>query len=427
MQHRFPAPAARDPDRTRLPRPAPPAYLARMSAPLNPALLGAVPSPIMESKSWVQAAGRKGDPGFLDLSQAVPAGAPSIEIRRAMAEAALSDDTSGHLYGDVLGRAPLRAAIADQWSALYGGAIHADQVGVTAGANQAYCAAIASLAGAGDEVILPSPWYFNHKMWLDMNGIHAIPLACNQDGLPDPTEAARLFTPRTRAIALVTPNNPTGVEYPDALLAELMALAHSRGAALILDETYRDYRSGEGAPHSLFQQPGWDDTLIHLYSFSKIMRLTGHRIGAMIASARRVAEIEKFLDTVTICPNQLGQIGALKGLETLEETAKAERAVFASRRKALIDAFAANPGGWRLLGSGAYFAYAEHPHDAPSPEICRKLVEKAGLLFLPGTFFGPTRAEGGDGFAERTCRIAFANVDEAGIAEMARRLSAFTP
>ena len=394
-------------------------------APLNPLLTQALASPIMEAGGWVSANPPPPGRPLIDLSQAVPAGAPALPIRQAIADAALND-AAAHLYCSVLGRDPLREAIADTWADLYGGQIKAANVGVTAGCNQAFCAAILSLAGPGDEVILPTPWYFNHKMWLDMSGIAAVPLATDQDCLPDVETAASLITDRTRAIALVSPNNPTGVEYPPKLLRDLLALAAEKGIALIVDETYRDYHSADGAPHDLFAQPNWANNFIHLYSFSKIMRLTGHRTGAVIASESRIAQIEKFLDTVTICPSQMGQIGALKGLETLTETQATERAVFDGRRAALQAEFAAGIGDWRLIGSGAYFAYVEHPFDASSHDICQQLVADQSVLILPGVFFGPTRAEGGDGFAEKTCRIAFANVDEAGIAEMANRLRAFT-
>ncbi|MBN8211258.1 aminotransferase class I/II-fold pyridoxal phosphate-dependent enzyme, partial [Bacillus sp. NTK071] len=85
---------------------------------------------------------------------------------------------------------------------------------------------------------------------------------------------------RTKAITLVSPNNPGGVEYPPELLAAFADLARRHGIALIVDETYRDFHTQDGPPHGLFADPDWDDTFIHLYSFSKAYRLTGHRVGA---------------------------------------------------------------------------------------------------------------------------------------------------
>jgi len=125
--------------------------------------------------------------------------------------------------------------------------------------------------------------------------------------MPNPAKAAALITPRTRAIVLVTPNNPTGAEYPDGLINAFFDLARANGLKLIVDETYRDFHADTGAPHTLFQRDDWQDTLVHLYSFSKAYRLTGHRMGALIAAPALLAEVEKFLDTVAICPGQIGQ------------------------------------------------------------------------------------------------------------------------
>ena len=114
-------------------------------------------------------------------------------------------------------------------------------------------------------------------------------------------------------------------------------------------------------PHDLFSDPDWDDTLIQLYSFSKAYRLTGHRVGAIVAATDRLAEVEKFLDTVAICPGQLGQIGALWGMRNLAQWVAGERAEILARRTAMTTGFKALPD-WRLLGCGAYFAYVEHPY-----------------------------------------------------------------
>ncbi|NNU80690.1 aminotransferase [Halovulum dunhuangense] len=393
-------------------------------APFGRNLSAAFPPPVMEARAWAQSATLPPDMPLLNLSQAAPVDPPPEALRQEIARAAL-EDPGAHVYGPVLGMPELREEIAARWSALYRGRIHARQVAITAGCNEAFAAAIASVADPGDAVILPVPWYFNHKMWLDMNGIETRLLPCGAGMLPDPEQAAALIDDRVKAIVLVSPNNPTGAEYPPALIAAFAALARARGIALILDETYRDFHSAGDAPHALFAGD-WADVLIHLYSFSKVFRLTGHRIGALIASERRLAQIEKFLDTVTICPNQLGQRAALHGLRHLGPWVAEERAEILRRRAAVETAFTTLPG-WRLLGSGAYFAYLEHPWDRPSDQVAQWLVAAAGLLVLPGTMFGPRRDRGGDGSAERQLRIAFANADGDGIAELARRLAQVAP
>ncbi|MCU9846676.1 aminotransferase [Defluviimonas sp. WL0024] len=390
-----------------------------MPLPLNPDMARTFPPPVMEARRWLDGVTFPPDRPLINVSQAAPMEPPPEGLRQALAEAAINDPAA-HLYGPVLGLPALRAEVAAQWSAAYGGEIAAAEVAITQGCNQAFSAVMATIARAGDEVILPTPWYFNHKMWLDMQGIAAVPLPTGPGLIPEAEATARLVTERTRAIVLVTPNNPGGVEYPAATLRAFYELAQARGIALILDETYRDFDSRAGAPHDLFADPDWRGTLVHLYSFSKAYRLTGHRVGAIVADRARLAEVEKFLDTVAICPSQLGQIGALWGMRNLGQWVAGERAEILARRAAMT-AGIARLEGWRLLGCGAFFAYVEHPCPVAAPELAQRLVREAGVLLLPGTMFMPE----GDPAGARQLRIAFANVGVAGVDALIDRLAAF--
>jgi aspartate/methionine/tyrosine aminotransferase len=387
-----------------------------MTKPVNPFMAATFPPPVMEARRWLDGVSFPAERPLINISQAAPVDLPPLELRKAIAEAAINLPEA-HLYGPVLGMDALRAEIAKQWSSIYGGDVRTSQTAITQGCNQAFCAVMSTLAAAGDEVILPTPWYFNHKMWLDMQGVKTVPLAAGAGLIPEAEAAAALITDRTRAIVLVSPNNPGGVEYPAETLAAFRDLARARGIALIVDETYRDFDSRTGRPHDLFTDPDWHDTLIQLYSFSKAYRLTGHRVGAVVASEERLFQIEKFLDTVAICPNQLGQIGALWGMQNLSQWLAGEREEILRRRAAMVSGFAALPD-WKLLGCGAYFAYVEHPFAERSDALCKRLVSEAGLLMLPGTMFQPENSADG----ARQIRIAFANVDVDGIAETFRRL-----
>ena len=381
------------------------------------------PPPVMEARRWLEGVEHPAGRPLLNVSQAAPVDPPPKAMRSAMAEM-IVEDAESHLYGPVLGLPALRAEVATQWSLAYGGLINPDQVAITSGCNQAFAAAIASLCTEGDEVILPTPYYFNHAMWLDMSGVKTVPLATDAQLIPQAEDAAQLITPRTRAISIVSPNNPGGVEYPAETLAAFRDLARAHGLALIVDETYRDFDSRTGAPHRLFMDPDWDDTLIQLYSFSKAYRLTGHRVGSVVASSARLAEMEKFLDTVTICPNQLGQRAALWGMQNLGDWVAGERLEILNRRAAIADNFPKLAvKGWELMGCGAYFAYMRHPFDLPSNELAPQLVKDASVLLLPGTMFMPKD----DPEGARQVRVAFANVDREGIADLFDRLAAFTP
>ncbi len=379
--------------------------------------------PVMEARRWLDGLELPADRPLINVSQAAPVDPPPEPLRQAMAEMVMNDPGT-HLYGPVLGMPELRAQIAERWCSEYGGSVRPDQVAITSGCNQAYCAALSALCGEGDEVILPTPWYFNHRMWNDMAGFRTVPLATGDDLLPDPEAAAALITPRTRAIVLVSPNNPGGVEYPAELLSAFRDLCREHGLALILDETYRDFDSRDGAAHELFTDPDWDEVLIQLYSFSKAYRLTGHRVGAITASTERLIEVEKFLDTVAICPNQLGQRAALWGMQHLGDWLASERLEILDRRAAIEEGFPRlAEQGWRLMGCGAYFAYLEHPFDMASDALAQRLVHEAGVLVLPGTMFTPD----GDAAGRQQLRIAFANVDRAGIGQFYDRLAGFAP
>jgi aspartate/methionine/tyrosine aminotransferase len=267
--------------------------------------------------------------------------------------------------------------------------------------------------------MVPLPYYFNHQMWLDMQGIRAVHLPFRPDrgGVPDPQQAAAAITPATRAILLVTPNNPTGAVYPPAAIRAFYDLAKSRGLALILDETYRDFLPADGAPHDLFGDTDWRGTLVHLYSFSKVFCLTGYRVGAIIADRRLNDEIAKAMDTIAICAPRIGQVAALEGLNSLGQWRAGNTKMMRERLSALRAALKRNDLGYELISSGAYFAYLRHPHNGtPGTDVARRLADRQNILCLPGSMFG----SGQDEFL----RFAFANVSAESMPVLAERLAA---
>ena len=388
---------------------------------LNPRFAATASPPIMEARRWLESTPRNPDYELLNLSQAAPVAAPPEAMCRAMSEFAMTD-VQAHVYGPVLGDPDLRQEIARHWSAAYAGEIRESQVAVTSGCNQAFVAVVSTLAGSGDSVIITAPWYFNHKMWLDMMGIEARVPHNGGSLAPDPDAISRSISDTTRAIVLVSPNNPTGAEYSADTVRQVYELAKRKGIALIIDETYRDFDSRPGPLHDLFTDPGWPGSFIHLYSFSKAYRLTGHRVGAIVASEAVLAEIEKFLDSVAICPNRIGQHAALYGMRHLGGWLAEEQREILRRRSAMESGFAGLEE-WRLLGCGAYFAYVEYPFEVSSDRFVLKLLSERGILVLPGTMFAQDPGIGTD----RQLRIAYANVGQAGIGELFTRLDGYWP
>ena len=391
------------------------------NGPISPAILATQSPPVMEARRWIEGLTFSADRPLINLSQAAPMEPPPEGLRRAMADALLNEPAA-HIYGPALGLPALRSALAEKWAAEYGGTISTENIAITAGCNMAFASVMNTIAAPGDEVLVPTPWYFNHKMWLDMASVKAVPLPTNSALLPSPETADALLTDRTRAIVLVTPNNPAGVEYPADLLDAFFELARAKGIALIVDETYRDFGSEPATttdwPHRLFTQPDWGKTFVHLYSFSKAYRMTGHRLGAIVASPERLAEVEKVLDTVQICAPQTAQLGALWGLKNLNPWLAKERLAVHQRLDRVIAGFAELPG-WDLAGSGAYFAYVRHPFSSPSSEVAKNLVKETGLLTLPGTMFVPE----GDPTGAKFLRFAFANATMDTLDEVFARLS----
>ena len=139
----------------------------------------------------------------------------------------------------------------------------------------------------------------------------------------------------------------------------------------------------------------------------------------MVCAPALLDEVEKFIDSVTICPNQLGQLAALWGMQNLGDWLAGERAEILARRATIQDGFPPLADkGWQLLGLGAYFAYVAHPYSIASDVLAKRLVHEAGILLLPATMF----VAPGDPSGAQQLRIAFANLDRAGIAQFFNRL-----
>ncbi|EED33225.1 aminotransferase, class I and II [gamma proteobacterium NOR5-3] len=387
-----------------------------MKLALNPDVLNAIDPPIAEAHSWIEGRDFPAEKPLLDLAQGVPSYPPAKAISDHVAQRAGLFETAQ--YTGIKGIPELRETLASHVSERYGGHVAAENILISAGCNQAFCLAIHALARAGDAVMLPVPYYFNHQMWLEMQGIDAIHLPFRHDraGVPDPEEAAALLTPNTKAIVLVSPSNPTGAVYPPAVISEFRDLAAQRGIALILDETYRDFLTDEnGPPHNLIQEGHWDETLVQLYSFSKTFSLTGYRVGAVSASARVIEAVAKVMDTVQICTPRISQDAALFGLKHAWPWVEEKRAMLAARENGMKRIFKEDDLGYELISAGGYFAYIRHPFEnMTAKQVARSLADNQNILCLPGSFFGPGQ--------ERFLRFAFANIEESDMDTLAARL-----
>jgi aspartate/methionine/tyrosine aminotransferase len=384
-----------------------------MSLSVSPAILRIEAPPIAEAMTWVRPGQRNRE--LLNLCQAVPSYAPAEPLQAEIAD--LARDPAIHLYTDIHGIPELRSALAQHMAADYRGRINPENVSITSGCNQAFCAAIMAVAQRGDNVVLPVPYYFNHQMWLDMLGVEKrlVPAFAEDRAFPLPEEVAALINDRSRAIVLCSPNNPTGAIYPPHIIEGFYDLAKASGIALIIDETYKDFRSSPEPLHNLFAKPDWPDTFIQLYSFSKVFAITGYRVGSIIAGSKVLTEAEKILDCMAICAPQISQRAALFGLANLEDWKRGKQRLMEERRAALLAAFNKPGLSYKLISSGAYFAYVKHPFaKATARSVAMRLAGEHDVLCLPGSMFGPDQ--------ESYLRFAFANSPAEDMALLVERL-----
>jgi aspartate/methionine/tyrosine aminotransferase len=383
---------------------------------LNPHLIDTGTPPIPEAQAWLAAwQGPAAD--RIDLSQAVPGYPPHETMLQALSTAAGTRAAAS--YGSIYGDTALRDAYGAHLSQVYGAPVKPGETMITSGCNQAFIIAVMALAKAGDAILVPSPWYFNHDMALTMLGIETRALPCSAENgfVPAVTNAENLVDEKVKAIVLVTPNNPTGAIYPPDVIEAFYELCARKKIALILDETYRDFLPDNAGPaHGLFNRKDWGETLISLYSFSKSYCIPGHRIGAMIASENNAREIGKILDTLQICPQRAAQMALVPALPELAVWREDNRREINVRAEAFRAAMA-HGTGWQIVSVGAYFSYVRHPYTADARVVAEKLARERGVLLLPGVYFGDSSGQ--------FMRVAFANADRAKLAALPERLSGF--
>jgi aspartate/methionine/tyrosine aminotransferase len=352
---------------------------------------------------------------LLDLSQAAPQYSAAPEVLEHVV--ATARHPRGGDYVEIAGLPHLRETFAAELSTAYRGQVQAEHVIVTAGCNQAFCLVASALAAPGDEIVLTLPYYFNHDMWLRMTGIVPVYLEPGPDMIPTPEAAEALITPRTRAVVVVTPGNPSGAVVPPERIAALAEVAARHDVALIVDETYRSFRDTEEPPHALFADPEWTRTVVSLHSFSKDFAIPGYRVGALVASPELGREVTKLLDCVAICAPRIGQEAAWAGLTAAQEWRRSRAREITDRRHWFATVMADRPGGFELLSAGGLFGWVRHPFAGrPTEDVVRELVVEFDTLVIPGTAFLPDD--------RGTFRVSLSNADRESLTDFAGRLAA---
>jgi len=375
--------------------------------------------PISEVHAWAAEYKTSREFPLIDLCQAVPDYPPASELTDYLA-AVVADPLTARYTPDE-GLAHVREALAGRYRRIYNADLNADNICLTVGASQAFWLAMMALCRAGDEVIIQTPYYFDHDMGLSMLGIKRVyaPFNPADGGLPSIEAISRLITPQTRAILLVTPSNPTGTVTPPELIARLYALAAGHGIALVLDETYADFILSDSAPHQLLSRHDWGDNFIQIMSFGKTYSLTGYRAGLLLASEKLIHHTLKTQDTMVVCQPRITQLALAFAAENLDSWVAGNARMMAKRHERFCQEFAIPGNPFELVASGSFFGWVRHPFKGlTGRQAAKRLIDDAGLLTLPGEVFGP-------GF-DSYLRLALGNIGEEMIPEAVRRLREYT-
>jgi aspartate/methionine/tyrosine aminotransferase len=363
--------------------------------------------PINHVQSWV--AEYVGTRGVIDASQGTSGAKPPM----------VPDVICGSIeqYGPRWGRQGLRESIARDLSAEYSSPdLGAAEILVTAGCNEAFCAAARTLIDPGDRVILLSPYYFNHDMWLRLNGIKPLYLDLPSDGQINPDSFLRLAQ-EAAAIIAVSPANPTGAELSRKSVELIVSLCRERRIPFILDETYAHFRHDTSRPpHEIFDLPDWRDFFVSLRSLSKEFSMPGHRIGAAVAAPRVLDGVSKWHDCMSIVAPTAGQEFAEFALARLMDWREQLAREIRAKGARFVDQLKVRPTGFRVDSWGCFFAWLEHPFpDMSDEEAARRLAASVGVLTVPGSYFAP-----GD---TGRVRLSFAALNGALLDDVVERLS----
>jgi len=379
---------------------------------ISPALRKVQPPPITEVKRWVAGRDFPADRPLVDLCQAVPSYAPPQDLIAHLQQQL--NDPQTFKYSPDEGLPEARSAVCNWYRRFYGVAPTPANLCLTIGASQAFWLAIVGLCEPGDEVIIQIPAYFDHLMGLRSLGITPVCTTFHPEthGQPDLDEITGLITPRTRAILLVSPSNPTGAVVPPDQLARLYDIARSQRLMLILDETYNSFIGA--TPHQLFSRPDWGEHFIHIASFGKTFALTGLRSGALIAAAEFIENALKLQDSMIVCSPRPAQQALIYGCRHLEGWVRDNSAMMRHRHDRFKEQFLEADTPFELVASGSFFAWIRHPwKEMTGRQAARKLADEQNLICLPGEAFGPG--------LEDYLRLAFGNIETEQIGQAVQR------
>ncbi len=315
-------------------------------------------SPIRKFKPLADAAIASGvKVYFLNIGDPdIPTPKPILDAVRAFNDPILG-------YGPAQGFLELREAIADYFGG-YGISLAADNVIITLGGSEAILLAFATVGDPGDEIIIPEPFYTNYNGYASLANLKVVPLTLKvEDGyrLPPAADFEAKITPRTRAIVLCSPNNPTGSVYSDEELRRVVEIAKKHDLYIIGDEVYKEFVY-DGLKHkSLMEYEDVRDRVIVVDSISKRFSCCGARIGAVITRNEKVHGAMLRFAQARLCPPTIEQRAALAAYKMGIGYFEPIRQEYERRRNVMFEGFSAMPGVVVHKPQGAFYMSVRLP------------------------------------------------------------------
>lgn len=363
----------------------------------------------------------------ITLGQGVPGfGPPPAAIEAA--RIALSRPAT-HLYCADAGLLSLREALSERLRAHHGIDASADDLIITAGGNQAFMLAAATLLDHGDEVVLGAPYFVNHEMAL--RAVGAIPVeAGTREAQGFRTRWSDIephLTSRTRAVVLCTPSNPTGAVIDAGDLARIVEELATRRIMLMCDETYMHFVY-EGPPplpgsQGILTSPsaatasGWRDHVVVLGTFSKSFGMTGWRLGYLLASPEICAHAIKIQDAMIICAPVIAQVAAEAAVRESWTYAYEYHDELRARRQVLVKELATIPELHWTPTAGGFFAFVRVEGCADSSALSSAILDAVDVVTIPGATFGKS----GEGYL----RLSYGAAGQETLREACGRLRRF--
>ncbi|MEA5568792.1 pyridoxal phosphate-dependent aminotransferase [Anabaena sp. UHCC 0399] len=330
----------------------------------------------------------KNSPGTISLGQGVVSYSPPPEAIELLPKF-LAEPTN-NLYKAVEGIPSLLTTLAKKLLTFNGIEINTENcIVVTAGSNMAFMNAILAITSPGDEIILNTPYYFNHEMAITMAGCRVVLVETDENYQLLPEAIGEAITPKTRAVVTISPNNPTGVVYSEKLLQQVNQICSDRNIYHISDEAY-EYFTYDGTKHvSPGAFTGTSEYTISLFSLSKAYGFASWRIGYMVIPKHLLVAIKKVQDTILICPPVVSQYAALGALQAKPEYLQANIGAIAQVRQLVLEHLKQLQDLCTITpADGAFYFFLKVHTQIDAFELVKQLIEQHQIAVIPGTTFG---------------------------------------